>query len=175
MEVYDNICIPIFPGYNVTWPCQFILVKEEGKAYFIAEGDHPPEFGDCCILAEPFQPPQYDFTNKFNYNGTRIIGDAYYHEFFVNVPMAGGYFKHYVETGVSNDVYGISFNKMAFFMFTGMNNAWCYQPFYNFKTDPFDSAKQFAIPDKCRDPNIKCCPGFCPSSSTASSSGKEEL
>ena len=67
----------------------------------ISEGDHPEEFGKCCILADPFHPPSSRFTEKFIYNGLTPVGPENYHEFMVNVPNAGGVFKHFVKENES--------------------------------------------------------------------------
>jgi hypothetical protein len=54
----------------------------------------PKEFGDCCILAQPFHPPAQNFTTKMNYTGIKILGGQEYFEFSVFVPESGGPFVH---------------------------------------------------------------------------------
>ena len=49
VENYTERCVPIFPSYDVNFPCTFYLVSDTKIAYLETKGA-PEEFGECCIL-----------------------------------------------------------------------------------------------------------------------------
>lgn len=117
-EIYTERCIPIFPSYDPEFPCEFILVKEENKAYFITK-NAPAEFDDCCILADPFNPPVFNFTEKMNYRGKVAYGDHEVVEFAVKAPSSGGDFIHGFYDNEETDFNGDPYYVPNYFIFTG--------------------------------------------------------
>lgn len=155
-EVYTERCIPIFPSFDPPeFPCDFYLVTEENKAYMTSK-NAPKEFGDCCILAQPFHPPAKDFTRKMNFNGMKVLGGQEYFEYSVFVEESGGPFVHAFWAKPTLDK---NF-KPAFFYMVVVNNRMLYQEFKNYNTNPFDSESVFRIPDSCKAANVKMCPDF---------------
>ena len=49
VENYTERCVPIFPTYDVGFPCTFYIIGDTNTAY-LATKNAPPEFGECCII-----------------------------------------------------------------------------------------------------------------------------
>ena len=73
MENYTERCVPIFPNYDVGFPCTFYIIGDTKTAYLQTKGA-PKEFGDCCILAKDFHAPVRNFSEKTNFTGIKDFG-----------------------------------------------------------------------------------------------------
>lgn len=94
-------------------------MNDEGKSYLVSYGEPDADFGDCCIMAQPFTAPGIDFTQKLNYAGEKdALNGRKYHSFSVNVEMVGGPFEYSFWTDkkeLGDDYY----YEPAFFYFLG--------------------------------------------------------
>ena len=120
VENYTERCIPIFPSYEVNFPCTFYLVSETNKAYMETKGA-PEEFGSCCILANEFHAPARNFSEKTNFTGTLDFGPDKYLGFEVYAPTSGGIFSYnwWTEEKIE-EATGYKYYEPSFFYFTGI-------------------------------------------------------
>jgi hypothetical protein len=70
LEVYHDICVPIFPRAGNQWPCQFLI--KNSTAYLISK-DQSTTFAPCCVFEKPFYPPAPTFAHVLSFNGTSSV------------------------------------------------------------------------------------------------------
>ena len=176
VENYTERCVPIFPSYDVGFPCTFYIISELKTAYLQTKGA-PKEFWDCCILAKDFHAPVRNFSEKTNFTGVKEWGpDGRYLGFETIVPASGGIFSYnFWRDAQYESLGGERYYVPSFFYFTGITvnkqdptkppvPLWVYQSFYNFSAAPFNPLDHFTLPDSCNS-KAPFCPDFDPTAS----------
>lgn len=171
IEDYSERCVPIFPSYNVDFPCTFFIIGDT-KTVYLKTKNAPKEFGDCCKLADNFHAPIRNFSEKTNFTGIKDHGpDQKYLGFEINVESSGGIFSYnFWRDEKFEQPSGEKYYVPSFFYFTGVEKnrthpdsdpvpLRVYQSFYNFSVDPFNPEDYFTLPDSCS-PSARYCPDF---------------
>jgi hypothetical protein len=79
----------------------------------------PVGFDGCCILADPFAPPTFNFTEKMNFKGKKVYDGKKIVEFGINAPSSGGDFVHAFYDNEETDFNGDTYYKPAYFYMSG--------------------------------------------------------
>eukprot|EP01119_Soliformovum_irregulare_P024661 TRINITY_DN889_c0_g1_i1.p1 TRINITY_DN889_c0_g1~~TRINITY_DN889_c0_g1_i1.p1 ORF type:complete len:220 (+),score=32.28 TRINITY_DN889_c0_g1_i1:44-703(+) len=139
LEVYEQVCIPIFPQGS-DWKCHFLNYNE--VAYLIMFEDRPKSYPPCCIFGKPWSAPSPDFIAKANipYNGTSPILNRQVNWWVVDISRdQGGPFGYGFYNGTSTP---------AAFYFAGVTG-YIEQYFEHF-TDQKPPAGTFDLPAECQ-------------------------